>query len=100
MERLREWLKTDASKAYREAGKRHERAYITAQLEAPAYTVRVRADGSFRIEDVVPASYRLMISVRTGLTGHATHTFSIPEIPGGRSDKPLDVGTLELEVGK
>jgi hypothetical protein len=98
MARLQEWLKTDASKAYREAEIRYARAYSAARMEAPTHTIRVRPDGSFRIEDVVPGSYGLMVSTRTGLTGHASLRFSMPEIPGGRSDEPLDVGTLTLKL--
>jgi thiol-disulfide isomerase/thioredoxin len=29
-----------------------------------------------------------------------THKFSVPEMPGGRSDDPLDVGTLELTMAR
>jgi peroxiredoxin len=28
----------------------------------------------------------------------ATHEFEVPEIPGGRSDEPLDIGTVELKT--
>jgi hypothetical protein len=97
MARLQEWLKTDASKAFREASVRYELAYNAAEMEAPTYTIRVAADGSFRIEDVVPARYNLGISTRTGLTGHASQILSMPEVPGGRSDEPLDLGTLTLK---
>ncbi len=28
----------------------------------------------------------------------AQSTFTVPEMPGGRSDEPLDIGTIELKA--
>ena len=45
------------------------------------------------------------ISVREGdlirpgqVIANLTHSFAVPEIPGGRSDRPLDLGELKLGI--
>jgi len=74
----------------------------------PSYSFAVEADGSFRAEDVEPGTYYLNYDVyeppadsggawgkRIGLVyGKIT----VPEIPAGHSDEPLDVGTLVLDA--
>lgn len=65
-------------------------------------------DGSFRVDDVPAGDYCLYMhayapppntrSPRGELIGVLTHPFTIPEMPGGRSDEPLDLGELEFEV--
>jgi len=65
-------------------------------------------DGSFRVEDVPAGEYCIYIyaygpppdsqSRRGERIGVLTHPFNIPEMPGGRSDEPLDLGVLEMEV--
>ena len=72
--------------------------------------VGLASDGSFRIDDVPPGDYRLAIRVNgksqyhvtatygrdPGPFGRIVHTFTIPAIPGGRSDVPLDLGLMRL----
>lgn len=65
-------------------------------------------DGSFRTDDVPAGDYSIVVSAygpapnsrsRWGeRIGELTRGFTIPEISGGRSDEPLDLGELELEV--
>jgi 5-hydroxyisourate hydrolase-like protein (transthyretin family) len=65
-------------------------------------------DGSFRVEDVPTGDYCLYMyaygpppdirSRRGERIGVLTYPFTIPEMPGGQSDEPLDLGELELEV--
>jgi RNA polymerase sigma factor (sigma-70 family) len=74
------------------------------------YNVPIGPDGRFRIEDVVPGSYKLTVSFHSppGFQGPATggnqvsgrvvRPVVIDPIPGGRSDEPIDVGTLELTL--
>ncbi len=74
------------------------------------YAIKVESDGSFRVEDVPEGKYNLSISVfeppaarQCGfgeLIGSAHREFGISEMPGGRSDEPCDVGTLQLEIHK
>ena len=75
-----------------------------------AIHVGVAPDGSFRIDDVPPGEYRLGITVNGKVRFHATvmrgdpgpfgrivKTFTVPPIPGGRSDEPLDLGVMRLQ---
>lgn len=72
------------------------------------YSFRTNRDGSFRVEDVPAGMYRLQVQihqplVKNGLPhlgkrlGSLTHEFTVKEMPGGRSDEPLDLGRLELK---
>jgi hypothetical protein len=61
-------------------------------------------DGTFRVEDVTPGTWWLLADILSFPTdgGNATtvatvgKTFIVPKISGGRSNEPLDLGTLEL----
>ena len=74
--------------------------------------VPLAPDGSFRLDDVVPGDYRLTIRVNGEAIIHAAlqgrrapagpfarivRGFTVPPIPGGRSDEPLDLGVLRLQ---
>lgn len=70
------------------------------------YPVDILPDGSFRADDIPAGEYQLNISNDTMDPGggaietlaQGSLNFTIPEIPGGRSDEPLDVGTLAVHV--
>jgi hypothetical protein len=66
-------------------------------------------DGSFRIEDMPAGKYMLSVQLfkpaddgeRRGFgtpLANLTYQFSVPEIHGGRSDQPLDLGTVALQI--
>jgi beta-lactamase regulating signal transducer with metallopeptidase domain/protocatechuate 3,4-dioxygenase beta subunit len=65
-------------------------------------------DGLFRIEDVPAGKYELELSVNEardprfsgpGKTiGHLRMPVVVPEIPGGRSNEPLDLGTITAKL--
>ncbi len=69
---------------------------------------QLQDDGSFRIEDVLPGTYELEVEIvefpsddrwRFGRTiASVTSEIVVPEMPGGRSDEPLDIGSLLLTV--
>jgi protocatechuate 3,4-dioxygenase beta subunit len=90
---LAEWLTTDAGESYSRA----QRIYDT----------NVRLDGRFRVEDVEPGRYRLQAEVHApgnGFPGSygpelasVSKVITVPQIPGRRSDEPLDLGTMELK---
>ena len=71
-------------------------------------TLEFDEDGSFRAEDVPAGDYCVYLTAygpppdsrsRWGeRIGVLTHPFNIPEMSGGRSDEPLDLGDLELGV--
>ena len=60
-------------------------------------------DGTFRVEDVPAGSWYLDAEIMSfpkegglgKIMGAAGRTFIVPEMSGGRSDEPLDLGTLE-----
>lgn len=70
------------------------------------FAARVEADGSFRIDDVPEGSYVLNITLTDLPMGQrygpdeeiatATHEFTMPSIPGGVSDVPLELATLPV----
>ena len=89
---LAEWLTTDEGEAY--------------SSMQPVFDTNVRPDGDFRIEDVPAGKYRLHAEVHEpgkgvpGTFGRELASIDreiiVPEIPGSRSDEPLDLGTIEL----
>jgi len=83
------------------------------RVSSPNSSYRILAlefdeDGSFRAEDVPAGDYCVYLTAYGPPTdsrsrwgeriGVLTHPFNIPEMPGDRSDEPLDIGVLELEV--
>ncbi len=65
-------------------------------------------DGSFRVEDVEAGAYDLIFVINEPSrdpqgsppamhgSGRPAATVTVPEMPGGRSDEPLDLGTIPL----
>jgi peroxiredoxin len=72
------------------------------------YNFFISPDGTFRMDDVVPGSLSLHVSAtERNVNGNwgeqvamAQSAVTIPEIPGGRTDEPFDVGTLTLTAIK
>jgi hypothetical protein len=75
--------------------------------DSVVYRFEINRDGTFRIEDIPAGRYELRIDFRSlvpgdgspehPLLGYVAKTFTIPEMPTGRSDEPLDLGTLVVE---
>jgi hypothetical protein len=69
---------------------------------------KIEGDGSFRIDDIPAGNYYLYVNAyepaadprafRGKRIGSLSRHFNIPEMPGGRSDEPLELGVLELGV--
>ncbi len=65
-------------------------------------------DGRFRIDDVTPGVYSLAFSVnakpnpqaleRGEVIGLVRMSVTVPEVPGGESDEPLDLGTITAKL--
>ncbi len=69
------------------------------------YALDLRPDGTFRIEDVPAGRYVLKLPFvgrtegdRAGRRAFARVDVVVPDLPGGRSDEPLDIGVIPLEV--
>jgi hypothetical protein len=72
-----------------------------------SYPVAIAADGSFRVEDIEAGTYLLTITSRIpdpgrpggpSKTYEVTKEFTIGEMPSGRSDTPLDLGALTIQI--
>jgi hypothetical protein len=72
------------------------------------FTAVFKPDGSFIADDIPAGDYSLRISLfeRTAdrrsfqgaQLGSMSQSVTVPEMPGGRSDEPLDLGELELQL--
>ncbi len=85
-----------------EAGRAYSR-------QSRTYAVVVGEDGSFRIENVDPGSYKLNLvvpNIQIGeqgtvwrrLFGRVERKLIVPDIAGARSDEPLYLGRIELTL--
>jgi thiol-disulfide isomerase/thioredoxin len=97
--------------------KKEEQSKLRAAFEAtPEYrrwaegvqqiTATIGADGSLRAEDVPEGDYTLKVYGLEPTPGQANNLrisiaadalVQVPAVPGGRSDEPIDAGTLELK---
>ncbi len=106
------WCASPAGKALVAAWRLHDRAIAEAAAETgqPVCRFAVEASGRFRIPDLPPGDYRLIVACALASPAPAeagTRTpvgivrdFTVPAIPGGWSAEPLDLGTLLLEARK
>jgi peroxiredoxin len=87
---MSKFRKTDAGKAY-----------FRLLAKRRVYQLELDADGNFKIEDVVPGTYTVNISVfpRQGgqILAQAVTEFTVPPIPGGYTSEPLEIPTLVLK---
>ena len=75
-----------------------------------ASQIKLMPDGTIRLDDVPAGDFKLALTFSAdpiyGLTvapervAFATRTFTIPPIPGGRSDEPFDLGLIEPVPGR
>jgi thiol-disulfide isomerase/thioredoxin len=97
--------------AQTDAGRAHEAA-VAAHRSAAArsYAGVARPDGSFRFDDVPAGTYAATVVIaRIGdgrscgpgdQVASAATTVTVPDMPGGRSDDPLELPTLTMTVRK
>jgi hypothetical protein len=80
------------------------------------YSFKVEPDGSFRIDDVAAGKYELDLRIKEPLAfningsdarfgeetplGMVKYDFSVPEMPEGQDDEPLDLGTIKATLNK
>lgn len=97
----RQWRTTPEYQAWSDA--------IWHDLNRRQYAFRINPDGTFRIEDVIAGKYDLTVYLerydpdqsppQEDLGGYRG-SVEVPEIPGGRSDEPLDLGDLVLRMNE
>ncbi len=90
-------------------------ATLTTPREGPGardfalrFGSKIDKDGRFRIEDVTPGHYELRVDVNpcadpqlsgpTTRIGELEMPVTVPEIPGGRTNQPLDLGTVTARL--
>jgi uncharacterized GH25 family protein len=89
-----EWQLTKEGQAWRAINDTNERIRKTS----PYITASVDRDGSFRIDDVPPGTYRLSVRFDQHAAGRLrNHRLSVPAIEAEQADEPLDLGVLTLE---
>jgi sugar lactone lactonase YvrE/peroxiredoxin/uncharacterized GH25 family protein len=91
-------------------GKMFMETHPKEHKEFRSYGVKFENDGSFRVEDVPEGKYDLSIIIYEppaarqcgfgDLIGSTGHIFEVASMPGGRSDEPFDIGTLQLKIYK
>lgn len=75
---------------------------------AGLYPFDIQPDGTFRIDDVSPGNYTIRFDVITVKTGTTPRTklaegnaeFTVGAFAGGRSDKPLELAPIPVEMVK
>jgi thiol-disulfide isomerase/thioredoxin/uncharacterized GH25 family protein len=97
------WQKSDEGKAFQARASK-------LQESRRDYGFRMAPDGSFRVEDVEPGSYVVRVGLAqppVGSTcgwgdeiGSASTEFTVPEIPGGRSDQPFELPSVPFKMSK
>ncbi|HEY4233651.1 MAG TPA: carboxypeptidase-like regulatory domain-containing protein [Lacipirellulaceae bacterium] len=100
-----EWKDTEEGKQFLDA----QQTYVKAMsaIKPVFYATHVQSDGALRFDDIPAGDYQLTVQALARPAGGGigpgdviatlTQTFTVPGMPGGRSDEPLDLGQLTLE---
>ncbi|MGD0388343.1 MAG: carboxypeptidase regulatory-like domain-containing protein [Tepidisphaeraceae bacterium] len=96
---MQDWMKTDAGKAY--VADRQK-----AMANMRNFPFSVSPDGSFRVDDVPAGDYQLSINIQQTNNSNGfgqpiamgNAEFTVPEMPGGRSDEPLQLDPVWVVV--
>jgi hypothetical protein len=100
-ERQQQWLKSFLRS---DAGKAWAKKFNSAQINARRYPFAPKHDGSFHVDDVLAGDYTLVVNIRTmggqnnqpTIAAAGSLNFTVPEMPGGRSDEPLDLPPVQV----
>ena len=110
-ERYKAWLETEAGKKYKIAADEFLKPLLEAQerkfaKQALRRRCAVASDGTFRFDDIFEGDWTLKVELeaqqlpgelRHERIGSVEHRFSVAAVPGGVSDEPQDIGTLEVK---
>ncbi len=90
-----------------DAGKKYLSDQEDRGLAVQIYPVEMAPDGTFRIQDVPAGAYTIDIDVRGEASGdhpagkliaQGQADFTVPEIPGGRSNEPLRIAPVPIKM--
>jgi hypothetical protein len=82
----------------------------TEQPFLRSYVLEIGPDGKFRVDDVLPGNYVLSVNPISSVTGNGnglnpndrlaigSAEFTIPELPGGRSDVALELPDVQMHI--
>ena len=101
---------TDYSKMTEQQKAEWLKKWYDSQNRKPSasFNILIEQDGSFRIDDVSAGIYTLSVYIHAPPQGQHRpfgdmiasvnkNNITVPDMPGGRSDEPLDLGTVQLE---
>jgi thiol-disulfide isomerase/thioredoxin len=106
------WNETEDGKQFKAAYDDLTKDYREAQARKNAKgelrrVCAVNKDGTFRLDDMPDGYWQLTVQLDAPPTsetcgpdeqiGKLEYKFSVPVVPGGVSDEPLDIGTLEVK---
>jgi RNA polymerase sigma factor (sigma-70 family) len=105
------WVQTNSALIAKQSGAERLNEAGNGPLPRRHYAGILSRDGSFRIDDVVAGTYELHVVVDepppnpdAPLTNKpmasVRREVTVPEMSGGRSDEPLDLGTIPLVLIK
>ncbi|MBN1588819.1 MAG: carboxypeptidase regulatory-like domain-containing protein [Pirellulales bacterium] len=99
---LEAWQKTAQGKDFIKVQRRFAQEIADRRFSC---STKVERDGSFSFDDIPAGDYRLSVTLLAPPSGRVappkviaslSHAFTVPEMPSGKSEKPLDLGELEL----
>ncbi len=89
-------------------GKAYHAAWVRAMESQQSYQLELQPDGRFEVPDVVAGTYRLTAAITTGSSdpvrnpgpeiAYAYTQFTVPEMPTGRDDTPLELPSLAMKM--
>lgn len=107
VEAMTEEQRKELSDKWRNSGAEEE--YRKLCNTRKSFSFAVQGDGSFTAQDIPAGTYELRVLIqapaneRCGMgdtVATCSKVFNIPEMPGGRSDEPLNLGELPLTTFK
>jgi thiol-disulfide isomerase/thioredoxin len=102
LEQANWWAAFQSSPAGAELEK--ARKHRVDEIYASTYGIEINSDGTYRIDDVVTGDYEFSVlwlqpqenSHRRTIIASADIRFTVPPVPEGRSDKPVEVAPVTL----